>query len=143
MHVLGTRAAILWAFPCVALAAAGVFLPTGPEREVPDFVTFLTRAGTLLTILAFAVTFRRSHDHQAAELERRATTDPLTGLPNRIELHRALVKAVSGAERFERRGAVVFVDMDGMKGVNDTFGHAIGDCVRPRRTIFSQEASPP
>ena len=126
-HILGARAALAWAVPSAALVAAGVFLPSGPEREVSDIVTFATRSGTLLTILGFGLAFRRAHDRQARELEHRATTDALTGLPNRIALHRALANALSRCARFGRRGAVVFVDMDGMKRINDSHGHGVGD----------------
>jgi diguanylate cyclase (GGDEF)-like protein len=94
---------------------------------VEPAVTFVVRAGTLLTVLAFAVSFRRSHDRQASELQRMASTDALTGLANRVELDRALDRALNRVARFERRGALVFVDIDDMKGVNDTLGHFAGD----------------
>ena len=69
-HILGTRSAIFWSVPSVALVAAGVFFAPASEREVSDIVTFGVRAATLLTILAFAVSFRTAHDRQAAELLR-------------------------------------------------------------------------
>lgn len=55
-----------------------------------------------------------------------ATTDPLTGLPNRSVLAERLAHAAS---RRDRRGAVVFVDMDDFKGINDRHGHETGDAV--------------
>jgi diguanylate cyclase (GGDEF)-like protein len=125
-HLLGARAAIFWAVPSLALVAAGVFLAP-PAREVVPAITFAVRAGTLLTILAFAVAFRRSQDRQSEILERRATTDELTGLVNRREFDRALDEALVRALRFERQGALVFLDIDGLKRVNDDLGHAAGD----------------
>lgn len=126
-HMLGARAALIWTVPSIALVAAAVFLPLPPAREVGEVITFVVRAGTLATILSIAVSFRRSHDRQAAQLERLATTDALTGLANRIELRRAFKQALGRSRRFDRRGAVVFVDIDGMKSVNDTLGHNAGD----------------
>ena len=55
------------------------------------------------------------------------TTDPLTGLANRREFDRNLSDALLRSERFARQGALIFVDLDGMKRVNDSLGHAAGD----------------
>ncbi len=126
-QILGTRAAVLWGVPSLALVAAGVYAAPPLERAVSADVTFAVRAAVLLTILAFGVSFRRAHDRQAAELEQRAITDPLTGLANRVELQRALDEALKRCERFGRHGAVVFVDLDGVKRINDGLGHAAGD----------------
>jgi diguanylate cyclase (GGDEF)-like protein/PAS domain S-box-containing protein len=59
------------------------------------------------------------------ELARRATHDPLTGLPNRDLLHQRL-EALLGRTG-EEGAAVVFLDLDGFKAVNDRHGHAAGD----------------
>lgn len=128
-QLLGARAAVFWGVPSLALVAAATFFPPGIEREVSEVTVFAVRAATLLTILSFAVWFRMSQDRQSAELERRAATDPLTGLANRRELDRRLGEALLRAERFQRQGAVVFVDLDGLKRVNDAYGHAVGDAL--------------
>ena len=61
-------------------------------------------------------------------LERQATRDELTGLPNRVKLaevlHEALASAIFGAAP-----AVLFCDLDGFKDVNDRCGHSFGDRV--------------
>lgn len=126
-HLLGTRAALLWSVPSLLLVAAGVYLPPPEAREVAAAGVFVTRAAVLLAILGFGVSFRRAHDRQAAELERRATTDSLTGLANRRELDRALRVVLERARRYDRRGALVFVDLDHVKTINDQLGHAGGD----------------
>ena len=61
------------------------------------------------------------------ELTRQATHDALTGLPNRVLFLRKLAEALDH-DRTNRRGvAVMFVDFDNLKHVNDSIGHAIGD----------------
>lgn len=62
-----------------------------------------------------------------AELVRQATRDSLTGLPNRSLLHSLMAEAVERAEGQGTRCAVLFVDLDGFKAVNDTHGHDVGD----------------
>lgn len=62
-----------------------------------------------------------------AELEHLATHDALTGLPNRLMFHDRLSHALSIAKREKNQMAVLFVDLDGFKSVNDSFGHACGD----------------
>lgn len=62
-----------------------------------------------------------------AELFRRAHYDPLTGLPNRELFHDRLHQAVAQAEREVHQLAVLFIDLDGFKAINDTRGHPGGD----------------
>ncbi|WP_244592294.1 bifunctional diguanylate cyclase/phosphodiesterase [Azospirillum palustre] len=53
--------------------------------------------------------------------------DPLTGLPNRVEFRRRLEAAIAAAGRDGTRLAVMLLDFDGLKEINDQFGHAVGD----------------
>ncbi|MEO8674463.1 MAG: diguanylate cyclase [Casimicrobiaceae bacterium] len=61
------------------------------------------------------------------KLEQLASFDPLTGLPNRRLLQDRLGRALLRAERNKNRMALMFIDLDRFKKVNDTLGHDIGD----------------
>jgi diguanylate cyclase (GGDEF)-like protein len=71
---------------------------------------------------------------QIAELEAKveqldllAHQDALCSLPNRRGFMRELERLIDRAKRYEEHGAMLFVDLDGLKMINDTFGHKAGD----------------
>ncbi len=70
-------------------------------------------------------------ERREAELRIRhmATHDELTGLPNRVMFGELLAMAVRSSERMHSMIAVLFVDLDGFKEVNDSGGHATGDAL--------------
>jgi diguanylate cyclase (GGDEF)-like protein/PAS domain S-box-containing protein len=67
--------------------------------------------------------------HDAELLQRQATHDPLTGLANRSLLRDRITQSIAQARRTGRRMAVLFLDLDRFKVVNDSFGHPTGDCL--------------
>ncbi len=62
-----------------------------------------------------------------AELDKLATHDVLTGLPNRLMFTQLLNHAIQSAKRYKRQFAVLFIDLDRFKIINDTLGHEAGD----------------
>jgi diguanylate cyclase (GGDEF)-like protein len=65
--------------------------------------------------------------HRSRELEAQANTDPLTGLYNLRYLQRQLHHLLDLAKRYEQKFAVLLMDIDGLKRINDAHGHAAGD----------------
>ncbi|MBV4457872.1 sensor domain-containing diguanylate cyclase [Pseudomonas sp. COR58] len=65
----------------------------------------------------------------ASYLQHLAHFDPLTGLPNRLVLEERLSQALEQARLTATRVALVFVDLNGFKAINDRYGHAAGDRV--------------
>jgi two-component system cell cycle response regulator len=61
------------------------------------------------------------------ELSQLAKFDPLTGLPNRLLFRDRLAQAVQRIDRRDQVVALIFIDLDGFKAVNDRYGHAMGD----------------
>jgi diguanylate cyclase (GGDEF)-like protein len=91
-------------------------------------------AGLLVAFMLFAVTraqvraWETAARHEMA-LRQVALHDPLTGLPNRALLDDRLANAIAAAQRHSRRLAVLFVDVDRFKQINDAWGHASGDAL--------------
>jgi diguanylate cyclase (GGDEF)-like protein/PAS domain S-box-containing protein len=82
--------------------------------------------GQLSNYVAFATDITLMKQHQS-ELERIAHYDILTNLPNRVLLADRLSQAMQQCHRHGQSLAVVFLDLDGFKAVNDTHGHDFGD----------------
>lgn len=78
-----------------------------------------------------------------ADLEREVLLDPLTGLFNRRYLKTRLDEEISRAERHELALSVLMIDIDHFKGINDTFGHLVGDNVIRQVARVVSEASRP
>jgi diguanylate cyclase (GGDEF)-like protein len=92
----------------------------------------------LLTLLSdqAAVAISNASLHQM--ISRQAYSDTLTGLPNRRALDERLEEEVASARRNNYSFAVIMMDLDGFKAVNDTYGHTVGDDVL--RLVFGEMA---
>ena len=80
-------------------------------------------------LLTHAVRYAVERKRAEVRLAHRAFHDPLTGLPNRTLFLDRLARALARLERHPGLVGVFFLDLDGFKAVNDTFGHAAGDDV--------------
>ena len=90
-----------------------------PDVEIWDIPKYLVAIGMIVTLL----------EEQILESEHLAYHDALTGLPNRRLLQDRLLQALAHAARSGHKVAVLLLDLDEFKLVNDTFGHRIGDSV--------------
>lgn len=77
-----------------------------------------------IALYAHDISARKSAEE---EVNRLAYFDPLTGLPNRVHITKLLAESVSSAQRHKRIGALLFVDLDRFKQINDSLGHSVGD----------------
>jgi diguanylate cyclase (GGDEF)-like protein len=91
---------------------------------LPHRVRYMMRASAAIHELQQSIARRQEAEEQ---IRRLAYYDPLTGLPNRLLFIEQLERALAQAERHGRRLAVMFVDLDNFKRVNDTLGHRAGD----------------
>ena len=83
--------------------------------------------GLLFSVLEARL--RRSLRQVETELQRRSFRDGLTGLPNRLMFDGMLAQAVQQSHSTHERLAILFIDLDGFKPVNESLGHATGDLV--------------
>ena len=89
----------------------------------------------LLELLAEQAAIAISNARLHALVSREAKSDTMTGLPNRRALDERMEEEISTAHRTGYPFVVVMMDLDGFKGVNDTYGHPVGDQVL--RTVFN------
>ncbi len=83
------------------------------------------------TIIGVAILFlmHKTIKHYQSRLIALAMTDSLTGLPNRLLGVDRTAHALATARREQHKAAILFIDLDGFKVVNDTLGHDVGDHV--------------
>ncbi|MBN2231775.1 MAG: EAL domain-containing protein [Deltaproteobacteria bacterium] len=91
-------------------------------RFVPEYDT----GGVLRSVLAIGTDITRLKEAHL-KIEHLARHDSLTGLPNRLTVAEQTDRAIAFAQRHGGKVALLFVDLDNFKAINDTLGHAIGD----------------
>jgi diguanylate cyclase (GGDEF)-like protein len=117
----------------VALVSAlAVTVTVGPLQELSRearnaqlvlLQAFMGVMSVTILVLAAVVAERRRGEERLREL---AITDPLTGLANYRQLVVALAAEMQRSQRTERPFALLFFDLDGLKGINDRHGHLVG-----------------
>ena len=88
---------------------------------------FLDKGQVDAALLERAVRYAIARHREAARLDRLAQYDELTGLANRSLFQDRLLRALAWARRHERLVAVMILDLNGFKAVNDRLGHVAGD----------------
>ena len=118
------------AFPLLVRGrAVGIMLFMSAEKDTftPEFVELLQR---LADNVSFALeNFDRADEKTTADerIEYLASHDSLTNLPNREMFNGLLRHTIEAARRHQRRFAVLFIDLDRFKVINDSLGHDAGD----------------
>ena len=104
------------------------FKASGPHGKIYKscFVPIKNKNGNLEKLMGITedITERKKAEEQVLKF---AFYDTLTQLPNRRLLHDRLGQAMAASKRSGRYGAVMFLDLDNFKSLNDTHGHEMGD----------------
>nr|WP_279342453.1 diguanylate cyclase [Geotalea sp. SG265] len=118
----------------LGMLAGHEFVPLSEEKFIRTDgtevdVEVVTLPFSYNDVPAFQLIFRDITERKEARerLEFLATCDPLTALPNRVLFFDRLMGAVSNAKRYQQAFALLFLDLDGFKLMNDQYGHDVGD----------------
>jgi diguanylate cyclase (GGDEF)-like protein len=145
-----TRSYLCWRDVAVeCLAEEGRRLDTPPDviQLAVTAVRTASDAGIMRMARTFDAETQRLREQLASEREsfrHQALHDPLTSLPNRLLLHDRLQQAINAARRDGVRVALLLVDLDRFKEVNDSHGHEAGDellCLVARRLLRQVRSS--
>lgn len=94
---------------------------------------YLTKPFSEITLAAKIKSMQRISDMRqklydtSQQLYLLSSTDVLTGIYNRLQFDRSIKEVVSAANRYQHLLALLYIDLDNFKNINDTFGHHIGD----------------
>jgi len=119
--------AFAWAGLGLLVPLAAVSLLVAPALRTPALLAALALVAVLL---ASTTRGARRLLVQAVEHERQALHDPVTDLPNRLLFHDRTHQAIAHAQRHGGEVAVLLLDLDRFKDVNDTLGHHNGDLLQ-------------
>jgi diguanylate cyclase (GGDEF)-like protein len=100
-----------------------------PSRPGVDLAVAIVLVGLSMAALLAALVLIWSRSERMGELRRQASQDSLTGLKNRRRFEEDLRAELARSHRYEVTGALLMLDLDHFKQVNDTLGHPAGDRV--------------
>ncbi|MBS3935919.1 MAG: EAL domain-containing protein [Sulfuritalea sp.] len=126
-HLFQDEAPIIVEESCNVEDVANIIIHAGMQHMATGFI--ICRAGHYLGIANGRDLLNVITQHNQAKLYYHAHYDSLTGLPNRVLFSDRLAQACREADRSGRRVALLFIDVDRFKGINDSFGHNFGDAV--------------
>jgi len=122
-----------WGKPVLFGSEIAVSIHTGEElhgtllAQAVRQDAFAAEDHAFLTAVAHVLAITHSRQHTDQRMRHQALHDPLTGLANRALCRERIAHALAHSERAGSHAAVLFVDIDNFKRVNDLFGHAAGD----------------
>lgn len=131
----------LVSLPLVVAVCAYTLFTYQPSYAAAWLITLLTCVGVSAALLFGRRRSARDLAVASITIQEIATRDPLTGLLNRYGLSESGQLLVGLADRAERPMFATFVDVGGLKGVNDQHGHRVGDLVLQRTAAAVEEAS--
>lgn len=94
------------------------------EHNYPILLSFLIYLGVISAIAFKLAVMERQHTHDLLAQSRK---DPLTDLPNRIAIDEIITREVARNRRGEEHSAILYLDLDKFKDINDNLGHSSGD----------------
>jgi len=135
--LLGRRASVPWLLVSLLAYVVYPMIIYGVEAGVSSpaiFVDATLKFGATLVLFACLCQFELLYVSRASKLvklsqrlEALASTDALTGLANRFQVNEEIDQALANAARNQTQLALLVLDMDGFKQINDVLGHGIGD----------------
>ena len=141
--LIGKRAGLVWTQIILTLhvsfivaSAYGIqFVQLLPSGELPSqhlahwLITYTAMIGLMFVFDSLNTRLKAERDAERLRFEHLASHDPLTNLANRLQFDISLNKSMNRGDRHQKMTALLYIDLDGFKPINDSLGHDAGDVV--------------